>query len=378
MSFARDPQSEPVTVADITCEVRNIHNRPEREGEFPNGLLLEAALPGSGRVRVTGAADFLREPLPAVKADLELRGLDLARFKQLAQAYHLDVRKGTVSGAAAVEFTPDRRVFVLKDLTLQDAAIDYFFYETALPEEARKEKKAKAAAKAGKLQKDLVNKPGLLVKADRMRITGSNFGIVNKSAKPAYRVYLNDTGLELRNFSNQFSEGPASLYLKGNFMGSGETVASGTFRPETQGPDFNIRIAIKETQMAAMNDLFRAYGKFDVSSGLFSFYSELAVKNNKVTGYVKPLFRDLKVYDKRTDSEKSEFRKLYEEMVGGVARLLENRPRGAVATETPVSGSPGEPKTSTWAALGNLLRNAFFQAILPGFEKNLGKEAGER
>lgn len=72
------------------------------------------------------------------------------------------------------------------------------------------------------------------------------------------------------------------------------------------------------------------------TAGLFSFYSELTVKNNKVNGYVKPLFREMKVYDKRQDEEKNAFRKLYEEIVGGVSKLLEN-PRKTVATETPVS-----------------------------------------
>ena len=54
-----------------------------------------------------------------------------------------------------------------------------------------------------------------------------------------------------------------------------------------------------------MNDLLRAYGNFDVTAGFFSFYTELHVKDNAISGYVKPLFRDMKVYDKRKDKEKS-------------------------------------------------------------------------
>jgi hypothetical protein len=267
--------------------------------------------------------------------------------------------------------TPERKIFLLQNAVLKEAVIDYLSYETELPEEVKKEQKAETAAKAKKLQRELVDKPGPLFKIAKVRISGSTFGLVNKTSKPEYRLFMEDVDLEAGNFTNHFNEGPASLFLRGRFMGSGDTSVSATFRPEKEGPDFDIRIAIKDTRMKSMNDLFRAYGNFDVSAGFFSFYSELTVVRNRVDGYVKPLFRDTKVYDKRTDKEKGEFRKLYEGLVAGVANLLENRPREAVATKAPVTGTLGDPKAGTWTALINIVRNAFFQAILPGFEKNI-------
>jgi hypothetical protein len=123
-----------------------------------------------------------------------------------------------------------------------------------------------------------------------------------------------------------------------------------------------------------MNDVLRAYGKFDVVSGLFAFYSELSVKNQRIEGYVKPLFRDVKAYDERQDAEKSAFRKLYEKLVGGVSKLLENRPRDEVATKTEVAGRVENPKTNTLQMIGNLIRNAFFRAILPGFDEEIGRQ----
>mgnify|MGYP001579402492 CR=1 FL=1 len=155
-------------------------------------------------------------------------------------------------------------------------------------------------------------------------------------------------------------------------MGSGLLLAEATFRPEVKGPDFSLALHIENTDMQTMNDLFRAYGNFDVVRGLFSFYSELTVKHGRVTGYVKPLFQDMQVYDKRQDAEKHVFQKLYEGLVGGVAALLENAPRQEVATKTTVSGRIENPQASTWEVLWRLIRNAFFKAILPGFEKEVG------
>jgi len=124
-----------------------------------------------------------------------------------------------------------------------------------------------------------------------------------------------------------------------------------------------------------MNDLLRSYGKFDVTAGIFSFFTELSVRNNHIEGYVKPLFRDMQVYDKRQDAEKSLFRKLYERLVGGVSKLLENPPRDEVATKADISGPVDNPNTNTWQVIGRLVQNAFFRAILPGFDEQLSRSA---
>jgi hypothetical protein len=57
--------------------------------------------------------------------------------------------------------------------------------------------------------------------------------------------------------------------------------------------------------------------------------------------------------------------------VGGVAKLLENQPRKEVATRADISGPVGNPRSNTWAVIGRLIENAFFRAILPGFERSL-------
>jgi hypothetical protein len=121
-----------------------------------------------------------------------------------------------------------------------------------------------------------------------------------------------------------------------------------------------------------MNELLRAYGNFDVSAGTFSFFSELKVKEGRIDGYIKPLFKDMKVYDKRQDKHKTVSHKLYEHLVGGLAWLLENR-HDEVATRAEISGPASSPGTSTWQVVGHLIENAFFHAILPGFDEELAR-----
>jgi hypothetical protein len=84
---------------------------------------------------------------------------------------------------------------------------------------------------------------------------------------------------------------------------------------------------------------------------------------------VKPLFSDVRAYDPAQDRDKGFLRRLYERIVGGVSKVLKNAPREEVATVVVISGPLPDPKASTLQAVGNLVRNAFFKAILPGFDR---------
>jgi len=107
-------------------------------------------------------------------------------------------------------------------------------------------------------------------------------------------------------------------------------------------------------------------------------YSEIKIRQGTIDGYVKPLFSDMKVYDRRQDAEKSTFRQLYEGLVGGISGLLQNRPRSEIATKVPISGDVEAPQTSTWETIVRLIQNVFFKAILPGFEKEVSQGGGQR
>jgi hypothetical protein len=79
------------------------------------------------------------------------------------------------------------------------------------------------------------------------------------------------------------------------------------------------------------------------------------------------------VYDKRQDRDKNLFRKMYEGLIGGIAALLENIPRHEVATKADISGRIENPQANTWEVVVRLIQNAFFKAILPGFEKEISQ-----
>jgi hypothetical protein len=194
---------------------------------------------------------------------------------------------------------------------------------------------------------------------------------VNKATNPPYRVFVNDTSLTLTNLSSLPSGETSQVKLTGKFMGSGPVGAALKLLPSRPGPDFDLAVEIEETDLKTMNDLLRAHGNFDVTAGRFSLYTELQARDRQIAGYVKPLFQDMTVFDARQDRDKSVMRKAYEGVVGGLSRVLQNRPRDEVATRVELSGRLDKPDAGIIETAVGLVQNAFFKAILPGFEARL-------
>jgi hypothetical protein len=368
--------TRPLELTGLSIEAHNVRNVRSRDRVYPSTVRAEARVFDRGQAVVDGRADFLAEPHVTFKGDARLDQIVLDYFAPVLERYHVIVRTGSLAAEGSVEYGRGFQTVHLKNLAVTGLDADYD-YRVAVP----KPEKAVAEATKGKAA-EVANAPDSMLRADAVQVTGS-VGLINHGATPPYRVFVSGIELSVKNFSNHFSEGPATARMTGKFMGSGRTQVAATFRPEDKGPDFDLEVRIDDTDMTTMNELLRAYGKFDVVRGLFTFYTELKVKDQQVNGYIKPLFRDVKAFDQRQDAEKSTFRKLYEKLIGGVSKILQNRTaRKEVATKTTIHGDlggAGGTRMNTAQALANLVRNAFFRAILPGFDAELrGGGAGER
>jgi hypothetical protein len=344
----------------IAGNIRNIHSR---DREYPSDLHVDAFVFDRGTLRIDGHADFLAEPYAGLQTDVVLEDLPLDYLTGAIKDY-ATIRKGTFTGRGAIEYAPKMKRVDLQDITISGADADYILTKANAAETERMQQKTVQAAK------ETSNDPGVQLRAKRVRMTRSALGMVDETATPNYRVFLTDVDLSVQDFSNQRAEGAGTVDAKGAFMGSGPSTLHAVFHPETKSPNFDLTLRIEDTDLRTMNDLLRAKANIDVTAGAFAFYSELGVRNNNVTGYVKPLFHDIKVYDKEQDREKPLLHQVYEGMVGGIAKLLENPRTEEVATKSSVSGPIENPNTSTWQILVRLVQNAFFKAILPGLERS--------
>jgi hypothetical protein len=362
--------TKPLHIGQLELVAENIRNIHSPDRTYPSPVRATASVFDHGHLAVDGHADFLAEPHAGMKADVKIDGVPLAEFQPIVRHYNLVVRKGVLATEGQIEYAPSVKTVDLKTVTVDGVDADYVHKaETAVKEQQTKTQ-AKEAIKAAD------NKPGVLFKADEVRVRKSRVAFLNTAKSEEYKLTLTDADLTVKNVSNHQEEGVATAVLTGKFMGSGDTRADVKLHPAKSGPAFDVVVKIENTDVTTLNDLLRAYGKFDVASGEFSLYSEMHAKDRYVRGYVKPLFSSLKVYDKAQDQDKPLGKKLYEHVVSGVSKLLKNHPRREVATVVDISGPLGNTQTSTIQAAVGLLRNAFVKAILPGFDREIAALTG--
>jgi hypothetical protein len=356
-----DPK-RPLMLTHVFLQANNIRNIRSPDRVYPSPVHAEGIIFGTGRGEIDGHANFLAEPYAGVNTIFALENVPLDYFRPMLSRANLSIHDGFLSTHGRVEYAPTAKVGHVEDLIVDRVRLDYIHSAASVPAEERVQKAVRKAS----------NEPSLLLRLDQFHLTNSNVGWVNRAKDPAYRVFLSGTDLHVTNLSNQFRDGPARATLGGRFMGSGQTSARASFRPEKSGPDFDLDLKIEGTRMTAMNDVWRAHGKFDVVGGLLSIYSQIRVKDARIDGYVKPVFKDVNVYDPKQDKKKPFFKKLYEGIVEGVADLLENKKRDEVVTVADLSGPVSNPHSSVLQVIGRLIENAFIKAILPGFEREIG------
>jgi len=360
--YQSEPTVPPIEVHALNVSTSNVTNRPAANDAYPAELRVTARLADESEVALDSRADFLAKPSPRVDGDLKVHHLTLPTLRPLMGQYNVQLRQGAFDMTSHIHYAAATTVVEINNFLLEDAKVDYVHAAQTKQKEVQRAKKG--AEKVKEVHKD----PAVVVKVSHGKIAKGDVGFINKAASPDYRVFLSDMNLELQNFSNRPEEGMGTVKLTGNFMGSGPTIVTGAFRPEKPNPDFDVQVRIVKTEVATLNKLLEAYGHLKAQQGTFAFFSDMTVKHNRIEGYVKPFLKDVQVYDPEKDTDKQATKKIYEAVVNGVLDLFKNTPTGQVATKTDVSGPVEAPHTSTWQILEKLVENAFFKAILPGFE----------
>lgn len=357
----------PLRLSRVNGAARDIRNVHADGGEYPSEVHLDAVVFERGRLVVDGRADFLARPHAGVRATVAIDDIALDFFRPVLRRYNLDVRGGLLSADGEIEYAPALTRVDLARVTVREADADYVHR----PETAKREKaRAKEAVDTAQ---EVSGDPEVVLRIGELQITGASLGWTNRAERPRYRVFLSEADIRVTNLTNQLREGETVGQVRGRFMGSGATLAVLRMRPHANGPDFDFRAAVEGTDLRRMNDLLRAHGKFDVVSGAFSVYSELHVRQRAIRGWVKPLFGDVRIYDPEQERGEGLLRKAWERVLDALTTVLENVPRDEVATVLDLSGRLDDPDTSTWQMIVNLLRNAFLEAILPGFDRETGR-----
>jgi hypothetical protein len=193
-----------------------------------------------------------------------------------------------------------------------------------------------------------------------------------KTEKPV-DVYVSQLEASIDNLTNIRDETTplaSTVQAKGLVMDHARLDYKMTLDPFSYRPTFHMATRLLGLDVTKINDLARAYGKFDFKRGWFDLVVETDSKEGQVTGYVKPLFRNLKIFSLKEDiKEDNVLQFFWQALVGGVTSLFKNHSRDQFGTLIPFTAdASGQSSTDILATIGNILRNAFVRAYLPRLE----------
>lgn len=146
--------------------------------------------------------------------------------------------------------------------------------------------------------------------------------------------------------------------------------------PFSYRPTFHLVVRLLGLDVTKLNDLALTYGKFDFKRGWFDLVIEADDREGQLTGYVKPLFRDLKVFSLVQDiKEDNVLQFFWQALVGGTTTILKNFHRDQFGTLIPFRADTANTTTlDILTTIGNILRNAFVRAYLPQLEPSRSAE----
>ncbi len=367
VTYVDDDPQHPLRLTGLNATVQNIRNIRAKGQPYPSTFKLTSDAFETGKLAVDGRADFLAKPNPTFRTAVKLDGAPLDRMKPVLARANVRTNGGVMSLDGEVESTAKEQHAHMKNVTIRDFRVDYI--------RPRNSAESERAAEIKRVAVDAAERPASDLRVDELKLVNSTLGYINEVGDPGYRAFLSDATISVHDVSNRPNAAPMRTAISGKFMGNGVARIDATVRPGQEQANFDFAMRVETTDMQTMNDILRTHGNFDVRHGEFSLYSEVAVRNGEVKGYVKPIFKDLDVYDRQQDGAKSPFHQLYEGLAGGFATLFQNS-KDEVATKADISGRLENPKLSTWEILVNLVENAFFRAIVPGFENELKAKKG--
>jgi hypothetical protein len=188
---------------------------------------------------------------------------------------------------------------------------------------------------------------------------------------PPVDVQLTELNVQVDNLTNVHDDVRrlvATVTATGLAMGHAKVEFQTKFDPFSYNPTFQMGLKMLGLDVTKTNDLAKAYGQFDFEHGWFDLVVEVDAKEGELEGYVKPLFRNLKIFTLKDAGKKDILAMFWEALLGTVSEAIENQPRDQLATFIPISGNVSGPDTDLFATLLNVLRNAFIRAYLPRLE----------
>ncbi|MDF2455912.1 MAG: hypothetical protein K0R51_1905 [Cytophagaceae bacterium] len=217
----------------------------------------------------------------------------------------------------------------------------------------------------------------LPIQVNRFAINNGTITYKDFHTDPKANLFLNDLQVVATNLSNIVDKQkalPSSLYVSASSIGNGNLLITGALNVLKKIPDADLNVKFTDVDLTSLNAFTKAYAKFDFEKGQMSLFSEMALADGKIDGYVKPILNKVKVLN-WSEEEEPALNKLWQGVIGVTEDVFKNHKKDQFATKVEIHGDLNKTETDVWDAVINILRNGFIEAFQKKLDESVDYKA---
>ena len=215
----------------------------------------------------------------------------------------------------------------------------------------------------------------LPISINRFAIVNGKVNLISLVTHPRADLSIQKFQGEIRNIRNVEDKNkklPSPVVASGDVPGYGGTMNfSANMNLLKVVPDFDYNLRFSNLQLVKLNPLAKEYANIDFERGTVSVYSEMAMLNSKLNGYLKPLTKNMQIFKLNEHEGRSVGRFFTELLAQGGTAILKNQKHDQVATRIPLNGTIDNIETFVWPTIFGVLRNAYIEAFKGEFDNNI-------
>jgi hypothetical protein len=191
---------------------------------------------------------------------------------------------------------------------------------------------------------------------------------------PNTQIVLNNfylKGENLQNVTDSTAQLPGRMQMRANVYGA---TLSANIKVNTKSkiPAFDVTATLSKLDLRNVNHLLKAYAKFDVFKGYFSMSTEMATKNNRIFGYIKPVIDELDIFDRKSEKGEDNKGKTRERWYDFGAWLFKNKKEDKISTTIEIDGPLKDPNINIWQIIGEAITQSTTSSLLQGLDNSVG------
>ncbi|MDH7911827.1 DUF748 domain-containing protein [Winogradskyella sp. SYSU M77433] len=200
------------------------------------------------------------------------------------------------------------------------------------------------------------------IEINHFEVHNGKIAFVELQANPNIDLHFDKLELyadNLRNVTSMERTLPSPISATAVSIGNGNVKLDGNINLIKEIPDMNVEFALQKANVTALNPFTRHYTGIDFKSGTFELFSEVAIADGHLKGYMKPMVIDSKLISK----DDGFLGVLWEGFVGFFKFILKNHKTNTLATKIPIEGNLNNVKSNTLTAVVNIFGNAWIKAF---------------